>query len=965
MKFFATFPLVMCILFLALSAAAVDQERLGNAKASGARMPIYHNGELKFLVFGESMTMAGNNVLITNPIIDLLRDGVDVDAISYQSEQENLYAFDAAPEEVFSYWKKHPHSEGVVTSPAGEVNRTTKAASGEGKVSFRSPAMDIQGIGFVADSTSSTLSVTENVQIVLRPDFAEIDFQAPKSLPETPGLVYVWANRLDIDFDKGLITLNGDVRIDDKSGRVTCDRLILMLDQEKSSRTSQSVTPGLAGASGIQQVECIGNVVVRAKDENGEWPDEPQEAYADRIYYLIKSGKLVLSGQSPRLVQGSDQLSGKRIEIQQQTGKIIIDGSGHISTRSGRIDQQEPTEVFAEKMVWLPEENKAELAGNVTIEDQDLKIACQKILFHLTSENNQPAPREENRILTGSSSISGGALLAGGDKQLHYAECFDSVSIQRRGSTIRDERAAADYARYNPGEGVIVLGGVRPELSRGSDRLSAETITFYPEKNTVHADGDCIILLTRQQKDATPALPTRVRADHADFDYQANRGTFSGKVKITDPQLDVECDTMTIVLSENTPNNPVQDNNLTTMPQYTARELTEIICVGDVLLERKKELGEVEKASAGKAIYRVKEGKILLSDGNPAIIRGRDSISGKEMIILLEEEKLLVDQNSKIVLESLRGGAFAKANPARTIVKSDYTELDFGNNVLSFSGRVKVADPQLDLDSDQLKIYLLDTNPSEAKSTASTATDPFAGNRQLHKIICSGHVQARDPRASMQCDELVLHFLPDASGKESEFSSGGTMLSLIDCNGNVHFSAIQEGTPGKKSGELFANQGTIHLQDNRAIFTGNVKMLDESSNQLTSEELEFFATETGITPDLPPLDPMDENFDPWAETVMPETYRIGLGANRELEKIVARRSVEFFRTADSGELEKAIGEEAVYDPGSQEVRLLGSMDNPARLQRGGTIQLGEDIRYNLANGRFIVLKPVLQKVGNL
>ena len=957
-------------------------DELRNARASEARMPIYHENRLQFLVFGSELAMHGQSVLASEPIIDIVRKGVDVDDVTYQSDRRHIYPLYAPAETVFDYWKKHLHSEGIISANAAEINRLAMTASSEEPVLFRSPMLDLDGIGFVADYSKRTLLIQDNVKIQIRPAFSLESLAADQPPADKP--VKVWADKMFIDFEAKLVTLTGNIRVDDERGRINCDQLKLTLSDDQAATPPADEAEALGAINGISSIECLGNVIItrHLNEEDAAFGD--QQATAGRALYDVVNEVITLTEENPTIQRGSDRIGGQRIVLHQKDNRINVSGQCRLLARLPQQDGQttaEPTLVTSEEMDLDAGANLATLTGNVTISDPNALITCHKMLFHLVDQpGNAPLPADDS---------PSGEFFGGGAKTVDRIECFDDVMITRKLPEAEqadgNQTARANYADYTVADGTITLSGGMPTLERGSDRLSGRTIRFNRNTNLVDLAGDCVLSMHLPREGVKADQPTVVHSDRMQFDYAGNLGTFSGNVRIVDPTVNVECNTMTIQLSDLPGEPPVAapveptgapallPGMDTALVPGGGKEVTEIVCLGDVVVQRKDAANgtETEKASAGKAVYHYKESKIILSDGNPLIIRGRDSISGREVAILLDEERLIVDRDSKIILESLRNGVFQSAEPARTIVKSDYTDLNFGDNVLSFAGSVKITDPQLNLTADNLTIYLLDdVQPAAVEPAADPAALFTGGRKTVNKIVCDGNVKAHDPRADLNCDMLTLLFRENAAGSALT-SQGGTELYQILCDGNIKLVARDESPEagnaafdelglqftGGSGGELHADHGSIQPADNRADFLGNVLVFDEAGNKLTSDELTILAAEVSAA--AAPLDEDDENFDIWDNGGEPQ--QISIGAGKELKQIIARKNVHIGRTLN-GVLQQATGEKAVYDVTSRQVNITGSEAKLPTLEYGKTVQTGREIIMDVDSGRMQILDTELRNV---
>jgi len=148
-----------------------------------------------------------------------------------------------------------------------------------------------------------------------------------------------------------------------------------------------------------------------------------------------------------------------------------------------------PTVVEAATMDIDMEKNVATLLGNVVVDDQDVKITCDKMIIHLEDKPETPGEGENRagKQTGGTEAKAPSSRTAAeeddpaGGKQLKKIECFGEVVITHRAdpkdSTQKEQVATSDYAVYDVAPGTITLTG-RPVLTSGTDRLDAEKIVF-------------------------------------------------------------------------------------------------------------------------------------------------------------------------------------------------------------------------------------------------------------------------------------------------------------------------------------------------------------------------------------------------------------------------------------------------------------------------------------------------------
>lgn len=760
---------LVCLLIaiFVLSGTVVVCEELGALKIYKAILPIYHKKNLQFMIFCDEMTRQADKIYATNTIIDLMKKNVDIDKIKYL-ENVKAYKLGTPPQEVAEFWKDKTSSNGFITSSKATIMQESKMASGNEKVFFRSPQLDLNGIGFTANFDKRIIKVLQDVNIIIRMKAAKKD----KNSTPKDSIVKVKANSMILDMGKELVTLIGNIKIDDASFNIFCDRLLLDLKKDKNRKNSgDSLDP-----SGVSQISCFGNVKIIRKLSAAELKKNgAQKAFADKAVYDTVKERISLYGKNPRIYRGNDMISGRKI------------------------------------VLW-----------------------------------------------------------------------------------------------------------------KNSERLQAFK--------------DCLVemVLPGKDKNAKTSKQTRINSDLIDFDYANNLGIFTGNVRVKNADLKLNCNKMTIYLEsrEKKKEKNIVDSLIAASGK---KELKEIVCVGNVIITRDNKTGKNEKAIAGRAVYILKENKIILSGNNPFIISGRDSISGKRMIVWLDQNRLKVIKNSKIIL-----GEKENSKLQSTTVRSDSSDLNYGSNELSFSGKVKVDNPQMDLICDNMKIFL---EESKKPKKSVNSSDPLGelgsgGKKDVNKVVCVGEVRIDNPRARVNCDRMVITFKDRVPGdKKSTVEVGGGSnreIDLIKCFGNVHMVNKPE-DPMVEPTVITSNDAILNIPGNVADLIGNVK-ITESRFDLTCEKMKMFAKD--ITPAQAAANAArNAAKDRENPDMLPE--HIGIGKTKELTRIICLDKVVMTRKLPD-EIQKARGDKAVYEVSKHNITLTGIKSKPT-LQRGVTVMEGEEI----------------------
>jgi lipopolysaccharide export system protein LptA len=712
------------------------------------------------------MTRQANKIYATDAVIDLLKKNIDINNIKYL-EDIKPYALGSSIDKIDEFWKDKTTTNGVIYSSKAVILQDSKVASGDKKVFFRSPQLDLNGIGFTADFNTRTVKVLDDVNIIVR-----MKDKRNKENPDKVGIVKVNSDSMTMNMEKELITLVGNIKIDDVSFNIFCDRLYL--DLKKNKNSSDDDSENAINPTGVSQITCEGNV---------------------------------------------------------------------------------------------------------------------KIIRKITADE-----------------------------------------LQKGG----EQKAFADKAVYNTVDEQIILSGKRPQIFRGKDMISGKRIVLWKNSEKLQAYESCELKIVLPNKNDKISEQTVVNSDFMNFDNANNLGIFKGNVRIKNADVKLNCNKMTIHL-EDRANGKKEIKSETDIS--SKKELKEIVCTGDVVITRdSKVTGVDEKALAGRAVYVLKDNKIILSEKNPIMIRGRDSVSGKKMIVWLDQSRLEVLKDSKIIIDA-KQHAVKDPEVKNTTVVSDSSDLNYGSNELSFSGRVKVENPKMNLVCRNMKIFL-DEDESKVKKTPQKEDSilPVDGssNKDLKEIVCTGAVCIDESRARLNCDRMVVNFKDkDPAAKNSNIEIGGgskRVVDLIKCFGNVVMQNKPE-NPTEKASTAAADKAIVNMAGNVADMLGNVK-IEEARFKLTCDKLKMLAKD--ITPEQAAKNALENKQ---TEDMIPE--HVSIGKTKELTKIICMDNVVMTRKL-LDELQKATGDKAVYEVSKHNVILTGIEKKPT-LQRGMTVMEGEKI----------------------
>ena len=144
-----------------------------------------------------------------------------------------------------------------------------------------------------------------------------------------------------------------------------------------------------------------------------------------------------------------------------------------------------------------------------------------------------------------------------------------------------------------------------------------------------------VVLRIQAQEAPRAAAPsadelTVITSDKLTYDQQSRFAHFERNVVVTDPSMKLTADDLRVEFDE--------DN-----------KAERIIAVGKVYIEQLD-----RKAWAGRAVYDVKSGQILLTL-SPRVERGTDTLSGETIIFFRDSNKLIVNQRARLLLSPQKG----------------------------------------------------------------------------------------------------------------------------------------------------------------------------------------------------------------------------------------------------------------------------------------------------------------------
>ena len=564
------------------------------------------------------------------------------------------------------------------------------------------------------------------------------------------------------------------------------------------------------------------------------------------------------------------------------------------------------------------------LTGNVKVFSPEGKIESEQLELTFDTDDFRrdasapadPAPPKKESGKPAAESLSGG--------RLRKARFLGNVSALRNlppdKPDLAEQSARADSAVYDAENNTLELTGKRPRMARGKDFAEAEKIVILPGDRVVKLFDRCRVEYTRMDGNRPAGGTNVITADYMEWNDLAKKLRFAGSVLLNAPDenLKMTSDTADIFLAsvkQTAPSRFFRGNS--------GLQPEKIIAGGRTTLDRQTGKGE-EKAQAGKMTYLAQGDRIVLED-RPVLQKGKDRIEGGRMEYLLQEERLLVSDNSLIHLDSVsmnragmlsdsgKKGADDKGTKSAMEIRSRSADLNPGGNKLTFNGAVRaVTEDGMKLQCDHLEITLKDSRGAAAPAASVGAM----GRKSPVRAWAAGQVVAEDASSRVESGEMEVLFGEQANPGKAEaekiLARKGVKISNIpDAKNSAGKSSGLLGRRGGTVTTLTAVRGDLDLLRNEADFHEQVKVA-EPGLELTCDHLKAIAARTS--------DNIPELADYRARDEFPT--RIAVGQGRELLRIIGSGKVRMKRILPDGGVQRAIGDQAIYEVKKRTVELL-------------------------------------------
>lgn len=137
------------------------------------------------------------------------------------------------------------------------------------------------------------------------------------------GPMTITANSMDIDIKNNIITLVGNVKVEDNSSKITSDKMLVYLQDKKDSSSLATAT----GSKSAKAIVALGDVVILQKNLSADEAKKGErKATAGRADYDTVNGIIILT-DNPILYQGDSYIKGHRIILWKDSDRMKIESN--------------------------------------------------------------------------------------------------------------------------------------------------------------------------------------------------------------------------------------------------------------------------------------------------------------------------------------------------------------------------------------------------------------------------------------------------------------------------------------------------------------------------------------------------------------------------------------------------------------------------------------------------------------
>lgn len=117
-----------------------------------------------------------------------------------------------------------------------------------------------------------------------------------------------------VEKTSNIIRFSGNVVVTQQNAVIHADTITITLLSDKEKKAKKSDVK-----QDIKKMVASGNV---------EFTSDDKSAFADKAVYTASDQKLVLTGKAPKVITGESYVTGKKITIHQNSGRVTVEGDG-------------------------------------------------------------------------------------------------------------------------------------------------------------------------------------------------------------------------------------------------------------------------------------------------------------------------------------------------------------------------------------------------------------------------------------------------------------------------------------------------------------------------------------------------------------------------------------------------------------------------------------------------------------
>jgi len=719
---------ILCALSLlcaapALRAAKNSVDDLRGLQLNHAKIPVFNRSRLQMMIFCTRAERRGEIMIGLETVLEIIRSGANADAIN-DGWGLKPYPLGAPLRTVFDFWRERMlYSDGVMTTEEAEIDQPNRRASGNRKVYFRSPMLDLDGVGFEADFRRRTIAVNSQVRIVIRQrsaDPAEL-VKTPDKLPAKYEYITASGDSLPIDSERKEVMLIGNVRVDEERAFMTCDRLTVFWGGDKHGKKDRKDQGGDFGinGSGVERILADGEVVVTKKDNASE------QAFADHLVCDIPKDTIRLSGDDtfPKLVSAKGEiLSGKDILFERATRRGLITGGCRLlgAPEIGADGKKFVRQMLSSDTGFFDQTgNFNDFTGNVKMRDGDRTVTCDRMRVVTADRGGKPdqvAKAGDTDSLLGVDSLGGA-----GSKEIKSANFFGNVVLTDAAQAkLFCDRMETVFA---PG-----ASGGKLELARARcfDRVRVES----------------------RGAEGTP--PGNLTSDRCELDYPGDRLTFEGHVKGRREGATLDCDKLDFYLGRKLEKSAPDTSGTSVIGAGSGKTLKKSVATGKVHVTDKSGTLDCDKLS-------------LFFSELPAGMKatpGMFQSGGVRLTDILADGRVVAVNRASAEASDQKQGIFSGRSKGERVLRSDHARIDMRRNTSHFTGNVKVNDQENRVDCREMFVYGANSRPEPLipgiRPPEDPDADPFAlpgmtednvpstinitDDVKLRRVLCLGDV---------------------------------------------------------------------------------------------------------------------------------------------------------------------------------------------------------------------------------